>query len=251
MIKFVISRIALAAISLGVAHAEPRVDAPEKPSDAPIADSNLSAAKTLPKGVDSTKAAVFSLTNQADLSTRLTLEQRPKSGPKTFRWANQGLVDIGSGSPVFRYSVGVEKGINIKERAFAKFIEGLLRDPRGWTAAQLTSRRFKRVSRGGIKIVIATPSTVDKLCHPLRTNGFLSCARNGYIAINLNRWEDAVPHWTTGLLEYRQYLINHELGHWLWQPHVGCPGKGKLAPVMMQQSIRLNGCKPNPWPVPN
>ena len=69
---------------------------------------------------------------------------------------------------------------------------------------------------------------------------------------------------------YRQYVINHELGHAIgYTAHQPCGGQGKLAPVMMQQTLDLNNkklhdrnpsevypdedvtCSPNPWPYPN
>jgi hypothetical protein len=44
-------------------------------------------------------------------------------------------------------------------------------------------------------------------------------------------------------------VVDHETGHWLGHPHLSCGGRGRLAPVMMQQSKGLDGCRHNPWPL--
>jgi len=62
----------------------------------------------------------------------------------------------------------------------------------------------------------------------------------------------ATTTWTANnrsLRDYRHLVVNHETGHWLGFGHAYCGGPGQLAPVMQQQSISLQGCKPNPWPL--
>ena len=49
--------------------------------------------------------------------------------------------------------------------------------------------------------------------------------------------------------QYRAMVIDHETGHWFGLGHATCPGKGRKAPVMMQQSKGLHGCSVNSWPL--
>jgi hypothetical protein len=73
------------------------------------------------------------------------------------------------------------------------------------------------------------------------------------VIINENRWRHGTPYFKSAggtLREYRAMVVDHETGHWFGLGHATCGGKGQLAPVMMQQSKGLYGCKPNPWPLP-
>lgn len=155
----------------------------------------------------------------------------------------------GSGTPR-TYRVEVETGTEQDAAAFASAVDARLADPGSWTAKGQWS--LQRVAAGNADFVIrlATPTTVDKVCAEvgLDTHGYESCRAEKYVMINRDRWLKAVPHFDGDLALYRRYVINHEVGHQLGYGHVGCPGPGKLAPVMQQQTSGLDGCRPNGSP---
>ncbi|MDA2804387.1 DUF3152 domain-containing protein [Nocardiopsis suaedae] len=156
-----------------------------------------------------------------------------------------GAGPVGDG-PVVRYTVEVEKGLPGEAEDFADAVHAILGDERGWTSK---GHSFERVEEGPVdfRVALASPDTVDAMCAPLRTNGYTSCKANGRAIINQNRWVSGVEHFDGDLETYRIYVINHEVGHALGHGHVGCPGQGERAPVMMQQTLRLDGCEPNGW----
>ncbi|WEH18249.1 DUF3152 domain-containing protein [Streptomyces sp. VNUA24] len=173
----------------------------------------------------------------------------PATGPGTFRTASGGSRKVGEGTPL-RYRVEVEKGLSLSLDKVADEVEGVLADPRGWTAGG--DHAFQRVSSGAFDFVVkvATPGTVDDVCGAggLDTGGEFNCNVNDDVMVNLERWELATPVYAEDVPAYRALIINHEVGHFLGQGHVGCPGKGKPAPAMMQQIKGMNGCVPNVWP---
>lgn len=158
---------------------------------------------------------------------------------------------LGTTGPLIRYSVETEAATGVHPEELARTVDAVLADPRSWAANG--DARFKRVTptRADLRIVLATPATTDRLCFPFLTGGQLSCnLEDRLIVLNINRWRSAVPHWSAPIAEYHAYLVNHEVGHSLEFRHVGCPGPGRLAPLMMQQTKSLGGCRPNGWPYP-
>ncbi|MFG1946879.1 DUF3152 domain-containing protein [Nonomuraea sp. NPDC048826] len=147
---------------------------------------------------------------------------------------------------VIRYLVEVERGLPFEPREFAAEVHRTLNDPRGWG-------RFRRVDRPPVRLRVAlsSPRLTDRECLPLRTGGDLSCWNGSRSIINALRWAEGVPQYDGDLAAYRHYLISHEVGHALGHRHAACPGPGRPAPVMMQQSKSLRGCRPNPWPYPD
>ncbi|WP_329313868.1 DUF3152 domain-containing protein [Streptomyces sp. NBC_01262] len=176
----------------------------------------------------------------------------PSTGPGSFRTASAGAVHAataGKGT-VLRYKVQVEKGIAVDADEAAEEVVAILADKRGWTANGKNG--FKLVSSGKSDFIvkIATPGTVDKLCGAvgLKTYGKVNCRAGASVVVNLRRWVDGSPEFDGTIGDYHALIVNHEVGHRLGHGHLTCAGKGKLAPVMMQQIKGLKGCKANAWP---
>lgn len=145
--------------------------------------------------------------------------------------------------------VEVEDGLDVDGALFAAYVMETLNDPRGWGAGGAFS--FARTDDDAdYRVVLASPTTVDQLCAPLRTNSQVSCATNGHATINYARWVTATPEFSGIVRTYRQYVVNHEVGHLLGHGHVTCPAAGELAPVMQQQTYAAAPCLPNSWPNP-
>lgn len=175
--------------------------------------------------------------------------QVPQAGAGTFIIAPGQSARAGAGSDLRRYTVEVEDGLPFDPIEVAATVDATLADPRSWIGGG--RHAFERVPAGGdIRILIASPDTTDALCAPLRTNGEVSCRNGENVVLNAMRWAFGVPHYDGDLAGYRQYLVNHEVGHALGEGHVPCPGPGQVAPVMLQQTYGLDGCLPNSWPYP-
>ncbi len=81
----------------------------------------------------------------------------------------------------------------------------------------------------------------------LDTAGLYSCWDGRHTLLNSDRWFTAMAEFSD-LQTYRTYLINHGVGHGIGMDHECCPAPDELAPLMQQQSISLQGCRPNAWP---
>src|SRR5699024_1021830 len=73
---------------------------------------------------------------------------------------------------------------------------------------------------------------------PFETSCYLSETEEGSrVIISLSRWVRGALAFEGDMTTYRQYVVNHEVGHALGLGHVGCAEDGALAPVMMQQTF--------------
>jgi hypothetical protein len=157
--------------------------------------------------------------------------------------------------PLTRFIVEVEDGIEVDGPGFAEAVTATLGDPRSWGAGGRMS--FQRVGAAEaaagqfeIRVALVSPGSMERYCPGVGTGGYTSCRYGDRAVINLARWVTAVPHYEGDIATYRQYVVNHEVGHALGNGHVDCPGPGQLAPVMVQQTLDLEGCVKNAWPYP-
>jgi len=146
-----------------------------------------------------------------------------------------------------RYHVETRGRITASLKQFKTQAQQTYDDPRGWRASGI---RFVPVARGGaFTLVLAQASLVPSFSSSC--SSMWSCRVGRYVIINQDRWEHASPAWNAAhlaLRDYRHMVVNHETGHWLGLHHAHCPGPGRLAPVMQQQSKGLEGCRFNPFP---
>ena len=150
---------------------------------------------------------------------------------------------------IHTYAVRVEDGIDLDAEEVAGQIEEILADDRGWTAREDVA--FEQVASGedaDFTISLASPPTTDELCLPADTGGLWNCRVGEDVVLNSDRWQLMTPTYDD-LPAYRAYMVNHEVGHFLGRDHAPCGGEGEPAPVMLQQSMGLDGCEPNAWPL--
>jgi hypothetical protein len=196
--------------------------------------------------------------------TDVTPAAKPRPTPVPERVVSQSasgeLAVIGGGAGsadgaarTIRYRVLVEGGLRVRGesadgREFARIVHRVLTDERGWEA--VAGVRFVRVDgdSADVDVVLASPDTTDRLCEPLGTGGWLSCYNGAATVLNARRWFSGADSYGDDLVNYRRYLVSHEMGHFLGHQHVDCPAPGVPAPVMLQQTKSLFGCAQNPWP---
>ena len=196
--------------------------------------------------VDAVEEAVTPSGGQsaANPSCRLDTQHRPQgtTGPAITDYLAPDA------ARVIRVRIEVEDGIAIDTGCFADTVARILNDSRGWGAEGALAFQPVSADDADFRLVLASPDTTDRLCFPLRTGGKYSCRNQRTVVLNVARWESGTEEYSENLEIYRQYLVNHEVGHFLGHEHVRCPGPGEPAPVMMQQTKGLGECLLNGWP---
>jgi hypothetical protein len=206
----------------------------------------------------------------------------PQSGAGTWHIVPGNGPVVGSGKHVYRYEVAVEDGVDSSvyggDDAFADEVQATLSDPRSWIAAGTVALQRVGASYPNPDFVVSltTPGTDHRpdLCG-YAIHFEASCWQPAVhrVVINLARWVRGALAFDGDLGLYREYAINHEVGHVLGNQQVGCGANGGLAPVMMQQTFGVADdyvhdldaadpanhdlvprdgkvCRPNAWPYP-
>lgn len=197
-----------------------------------------------------------------------------QEGEGSFRVVGNSLPPVGEGR-VYTYVVEVENGINTAayggDDGFVSVVDATLANPKGWIANG--DYAFQHVRPGedpDLRIQLSSLATTHALCGndiEMETSCFYSDGNR--VLINESRWIRGALPFDGDLGSYRQYLINHEVGHGLgYAAHDYCAADGELAPIMMQQTLSLNNselyridpdevypdddatCVYNPWPYP-
>lgn len=202
-----------------------------------------------------------------------------EQGDGTFRPVGAPGMTAGEGKEkVVRFSTEVENGVNTSsfggDDSFAALVDATLSDPRSWTNDP--KFRFEHVSASDnpdLRIQLTSVGTTREVCGNdlgLETSCRIYTEKDGdRVIINESRWVRGAAPYNGDLGMYRQYVINHEVGHSLgYAEHEPCDGDGNLAPIMMQQTLSLNNkelfqlaprevypdnedtCRANPWPYP-
>lgn len=149
---------------------------------------------------------------------------------------------------VVTYSLTTAGATRSNLAEFSAQVNQTLNDARGWARLGIG---FQQVETGGdFNLVLSEAAQVPSFSSACSAEW--SCRVGVSVIINDDRWSGASAAWNASggsLRDYRHMVVNHEVGHWLGHGHLECTGAGQPAPVMQQQSISLDGCIFNPWPL--
>ena len=203
-----------------------------------------------------------------------------EKGSQKYRLAGKPGAKVGKGTEedhVYTYVIEVEDSINAEQYggddAFAAMVEATLANPKSWIHQDKYSFEHvdgKKVKDPDFRFQLSSTETTHEICgntYDMETSCFYPIGDR--VMINEARWVRGAAPFEGDLGAYRQYVINHELGHGVgFASHEPCDEDGGLAPIMMQQTLSLsnselyginpeesyknndNTCRPNPWPFP-
>ena len=151
----------------------------------------------------------------------------------------------------------VDPDIKYSPSQFLNKVKKVLLDKDGWERVAnvkfifVTPSAFAKIkTKNKIPIRLSLNRTISRECG-FRLSEQLSCCdmSSKEIWLNFTRWRDGAPASKLSLYKYRDYMINHEVGHALGRLHANCPCPGCPAPIMMQHTITIGKCSPNNKPL--
>lgn len=181
-----------------------------------------------------------------DTATRLDAVSMPKIA--TPAWLSAQGVQAQPTAREVTYTVASKGAITASLDEFSLQVGQTLNSGDGWARLGI---RFVRVESGGQFTAWLSEASQVPSFSPGGCDAVVSCTVGNNIIINETRWLNGADAWNAAggsLRDYRHMVVNHETGHWLGHGHEYCAGAGQPAPVMQQQTMDMQGCKPNPWP---
>jgi len=254
---------------------------PERPAAGPVAGSQDPAFGSLSTGKAGPTIIGAPPSADGGFSASLASGALPAGGPVAEQSVKAWHVIPGSGAQVgtgtqavSTYTVEVENGMDTSsfggDESFARLVDETLNNPKSWTHDPRFA--FRRIDSGepSFRVSLSTPATVRDACgYTIQLE--VSCYNSGIgrVVVNVARWVRGAVAFQGDIGSYRQYAINHEVGHAIgFHEHQPCGSDGGLAPIMMQQTlgtanndiakvdpdgvVPANGlsCRFNPWPFP-
>lgn len=198
-----------------------------------------------------------------------------KEGTGEFRTVPGTTDKVGAGDEFFyTYSVDVEEGVDTAayggDEAFGRMVDATLANPKSWINDERFA--FERVDGpdADFHVSLTSEATVREICgYQIEVETSCFNADASRVVLNEPRWVRGAVDYQGDIGAYRQYMINHEVGHAIgYADHQSCESDGGLAPVMMQQTFGTSNhaiakldpegvvpddedkCNPNPWPYP-
>jgi hypothetical protein len=153
------------------------------------------------------------------------------------------------------YHVQTHQDISVPEaQHFRQTVHVTLNDPRGWGIPfyDVPLEYLLQLPKDKAFIIRLTPAPVLNQKYREFGDRQLSVANMNERTIDINycRWTEECPNQSQLPLEqYRQYVIQHEVGHMMGKKHpTQVVTSQQKAPVMMQQTLGIHHHEPNPWP---
>jgi hypothetical protein len=131
-------------------------------------------------------------------------------------------------------------------------IADIIDDIRGWAGLGYRFRRvYDRSSHPDIVIVkLSRSQMLRRFAERPDLHGLSVTSRgaNGsVIYIDDTNWRQVPANFYGSRQTYRQYLVQHEIGHCLGFEHVPASAGHSRCPVMYQQTRGTITCRANPW----